>query len=503
MLGPGARPAGTFSARAPVQPMLWFMRSVNSAPAPVLDPGADEVIKEVFLSPRVVDQQAYSEYAAQLRRLLDDTAQQSVQLRAAAQEASLTQAALQRAAADQQPRIDGASRTLAAIEARLAQAERMSQSAQNLEAAAGAQLAALRQGVDQLAQAKLAEVNIRLEKAAREAEDRLRAAEAQANQIIAGAELRARQISQQAAESASQRLSATLEAMLAQHTGPQAMAQLQAQVHSLVHGQVQAQVSAQVQAQVGAQVGAAVQAHVQRVLDARLSPTLIAEVDARATHIERRLEQLSRTSLPDIDLDRAERLLTELTDVTGRASAEAEAAQNALAGAREAADRAGAGAHTAGQSADARAAQLRSLTEQAELVRQLMARSINEAAQQVDELLQQADSVKQTAAAIGPACTRAEERIGATLRQMEVSAATAQAVVGDAGQLVSRLGVLIEQLRPWGPLLLVPEGHELPPVIHDAVEKAKGRIMTEAADISAALNDAAARMARYSASLGR
>jgi F0F1-type ATP synthase membrane subunit b/b' len=407
----------------------------------------------------VVDQQAYSEYAAQLRRLLDDTAQQSVQLRAAAQEASLTQAALQRAAADQQPRIDGASRTLAAIEARLAQAERMSQSAQNLEAAAGAQLAALRQGVDQLAQAKLAEVNIRLEKAAREAEDRLRAAEAQANQIIAGAELRARQISQQAAESASQRLSATLEAMLAQHTGPQAM----------------------VQAQVGAQVGAAVQAHVQRVLDARLSPTLIAEVDARATHIERRLEQLSRTSLPDIDLDRAERLLTELTDVTGRASAEAEAAQNALAGAREAADRAGAGAHTAGQSADARAAQLRSLTEQAELVRQLMARSINEAAQQVDELLQQADSVKQTAAAIGPACTRAEERIGATLRQMEVSAATAQAVVGDAGQLVSRLGA----------------------VIHDAVEKAKGRIMTEAADISAALNDAAARMARYSASLGR
>jgi vacuolar-type H+-ATPase subunit H len=403
-------------------------------------PASDDVIREVFLSPRVIDREAYADYASGLRRLIEESSTSADALRAAAMEAQQAQNALRETAAKHQPKIDQAARTLATVESRLAEAEKLTNLARDTEATIGA----VRQQLDTLAAAKLAEINLRAERIVREAEDRAasirQTAQAESQRLIEQAVTKARQLAEDAITMAERRA-----------------------------------------------------AHIERSAleraDQQIAQRLDQQLLGRTRELESRLDALSQRELPVFDFDRAEDA--------------AHAVEAAVAKSQHLLHDAAARAQRLSDDASNRVIQLQSLTDQAGLVRELLGKTINEATVRVDDLLDKAEGVKQTAAAIAPACSRAEERIAASLRQMEVSAETARAVVGDAGTLVSRLGVLVEQLKPWGPMLITREGEDLPPVIQDAVERARARIMTEAAEISGALSDVSARMARYSTQLGR
>lgn len=139
------------------------------------------VIQEVFLSPRVVDKEAFNDFAASLRRLIEEAAGQAQTLRSASADASAAREALRESAARNGPKVEAATRALAMLEQRAGDAERMLAAAK--DAAAG--LESLRADVDAAARAREAEFEQRLADAARRFEQRALDAEAQAEARLA------------------------------------------------------------------------------------------------------------------------------------------------------------------------------------------------------------------------------------------------------------------------------------------------------------------------------
>ena len=117
-------------------------------------PTAD-VIQDVFLSPRVIDREAFNDYSGALRRLIEEAAHQAEALKAAAVEATQAQTALRETAARHQGRQENVTRALAAIDQRLAEADRLAQAAEQtrrgIEAASAEAQTALTTRTEQLA----------------------------------------------------------------------------------------------------------------------------------------------------------------------------------------------------------------------------------------------------------------------------------------------------------------------------------------------------------------
>lgn len=86
---------------------------------------AAEIAAEVFLSPRVVDQRAFEEFASALRELVDRAAAHAEPLREATDRAERTLTLIRESAARQQSRLDLALKALAALEERSSNVERM------------------------------------------------------------------------------------------------------------------------------------------------------------------------------------------------------------------------------------------------------------------------------------------------------------------------------------------------------------------------------------------
>ncbi|MBY0309096.1 MAG: hypothetical protein K2Q09_10175 [Phycisphaerales bacterium] len=114
-----------------------------------------DAAQDVFLSPRVIDREAFNDYSGALRRLIDEAARQTEALKGAAAEAAQAQVALRETAARYQGRAEHVTRALAAIDHRLAEADRLAQAAEQtrrgiLEASGEAQ-SALGAKTDELA----------------------------------------------------------------------------------------------------------------------------------------------------------------------------------------------------------------------------------------------------------------------------------------------------------------------------------------------------------------
>lgn len=87
---------------------------------------------DIFLSPRVVDRQAFAEFAAQLRSLIDDAALQGETLRAAAEGAQRTRDSLHDAVNANQMKLDMATRALATIDQKSEQTRRLIEGASDI-----------------------------------------------------------------------------------------------------------------------------------------------------------------------------------------------------------------------------------------------------------------------------------------------------------------------------------------------------------------------------------
>ena len=133
-----------------------------------------EAIREVFLSPRVVDREAFNDYSSLLRRLIEDASGHAQALRTAAGDAALAREALREFTGKSQPRLDAAARALELFEKRAAEVESLIDgaraSARGIEAQA-------RDAQDRMARS-MAEFEARLVEHQRRLEDHAAAAEA-------------------------------------------------------------------------------------------------------------------------------------------------------------------------------------------------------------------------------------------------------------------------------------------------------------------------------------
>jgi DNA repair exonuclease SbcCD ATPase subunit len=90
------------------------------------------IADEIFLSPRVVDRQAFNEFAGQLRELIQQAGAQAEGLRTAAAEAQRTRDGLRDAVNANQMKLEMATRALAAIDQKADQTRKMIESAGDL-----------------------------------------------------------------------------------------------------------------------------------------------------------------------------------------------------------------------------------------------------------------------------------------------------------------------------------------------------------------------------------
>ncbi|MFN0010861.1 MAG: hypothetical protein ACKVS8_04370 [Phycisphaerales bacterium] len=129
----------------------------------------DPAIKEVFLSPRVIDREAFNDFAGSLRALIAEGHTQTVALLAAAAEADAAHAAVREVPARHQARLDAATRALASLDERCGQTERLLGAAKD----AACTLEAIRTDADRLIESHTRTVRDRLDQALARTEARL------------------------------------------------------------------------------------------------------------------------------------------------------------------------------------------------------------------------------------------------------------------------------------------------------------------------------------------
>lgn len=470
-------------------------------------PSAGEAISEVFLSPRVVDREAFNDYSSSLRRLIEDASGQAEALRAAGTDAQLAREQLKDIAGKTGPRIDAAIRALTAVEKRADEAQAMVQTAR--DAARGLELlraqteAALADGLSRIeaeAGRRVAAAIERLEEAERRrlalADEHTRAA---VEQIETAAAHVSRHLDQQSA-AASER---------ARAAGAEAEARL-----------------ANVKLELDPRLDEARRAAEQRL------EALARDIEQRAAQTEENLQNLTAR------LDERQVVAWTCANEIHRKLEDATARATALMGLRSPldadADR-GAGEakrpgtvrelletiHRGRDEASLAIGQLRSVVEQAAQARSQLGEAIVGGAGQIDQLRSMADelrvSVDRSLATADAAQStlltrRAElsgllegplaqvhavtdqirEQIGTVVGQVEQSRRASREAAEAAHGLIERLSALLDRVEPWRGVLLEEAGRDagvegLPGPLRAIVQTVRGELAGDVARIALAL----------------
>lgn len=112
-------------------------RGAPGGSAATADPSSSgaPVLAEVFLSPRVIDREAFNDFSASLRRLIEQAGEQAGALRTASEAAAGAQQAIKDLSGKNQPRLEAAVKALTLLDQRAQDAERLVQAAQGAAAA--------------------------------------------------------------------------------------------------------------------------------------------------------------------------------------------------------------------------------------------------------------------------------------------------------------------------------------------------------------------------------
>lgn len=128
-----------------------------------------DVIQEIFLSPRVVDREAFNDFSASLRRLIEQASSQAEALKVASESAISAQNAIRELTGKNHPKIEAAARALAMLDSRAQEADRLVGAARD----AAASLELLRRNTQTAVHQHQSELTGRLEAALKSAEERI------------------------------------------------------------------------------------------------------------------------------------------------------------------------------------------------------------------------------------------------------------------------------------------------------------------------------------------
>lgn len=99
--------------------------SASTLSEPPAGPSGDPALREVFLSPRVVDREAFNDFSGSLRKLIEQAAGQGDSLRQVATEATAAHQQLRELAGKHTTKFELAAKAMAALDERSAKAEQM------------------------------------------------------------------------------------------------------------------------------------------------------------------------------------------------------------------------------------------------------------------------------------------------------------------------------------------------------------------------------------------
>lgn len=483
--------------------------------APAAPSDSPGTVREVFLSPRVIDREAFNEFAGELRRLIEEARTETQTLRSTSAEARSAQDQLKLIAVKSQPKIDAVAKAIAALEDRTHRAEQVTDHSRQAEAAALAAPAGAVRAVDAAAN----QIDRRLEEFRTTLEARLASVAQDAHKSL--------DESQELLRQGEARLEERL------RRGEELLAQRWAAMNSELN-RMQAQAIAgagSVDAQVRAQLDNANArlAEMTRGADER--------VIASWTHVDSLVERLNAAA------QRAESLLgvhvsadSAVAPAPGNGSGPAVAEGTpplAERGASSASpsdspftlahvQHAISASQAATSAGEAIARQLQSLQDQAARTRELLGESILDAARAVDELTVRAAVVTADAERTITTCEATQARTARSLEALQATAAgplreiqSAQSQVetlgtqlvqrinqsrsqareacDEASMLLARLGELLGQLKPWSPLLLDAKQSEIPEPLKQLLASVRGELSSDLNTLAGALHELTAR----------
>lgn len=468
--------------------------SSSGAAVTSLESGPAEVIQEVFLSPRVVDREAFNDFSGSLRKLIEEAAEQRAALREAAAGATTAQQALKDAAGKNQPKLEAAIRALQLLDQRAGDAERALSAA--LEASAGLQAARdeildlARQKGDELAErigslvsageARLTTVLERAEATARarfdELESRARAAEERLAKLLEHAESAASRLGEQAetrvthAEARLTRKMAELEAWSADFLRRCEDRVAEEQDRAAATGQDLMRQAADAHAQ---------------------AESISADLRVLIT----RGESLTAPDAPG-SLSAAIKSAMGLRDETARAASEAaRSIEHARAASAELAD-----------SIAAHSDQIDHLSEVSESLREAVARTLKAAADAEAGLEKRQHALRAAITIplveLNSIGDELRNQLASILAQAQQQHAASKTLREQTGEIMLRLDELVTRLEPWRPLLL--EGAtDVPAPIRDLIQSVRTELGADLRTIAAAMSDVSTRASRLAGGPGR
>jgi hypothetical protein len=447
--------------------------------------GPEDVIREVFLSPRVVDQGAFSDLAGELRRLVADASAHAQALRAAGAEAQVARESLKDITTRSKPQVEAAIRAMQAVEGRASEAQgllstasasmsRLEQLREEIERQTDARVREAERAIEERVSAAARLLDERLIAAQRVLADRLAEGERSLSERVALVESRlAGEVASIEATAAAQRASlearvADLTARMDEHTrgvgqtlndriDASSRAAAQASAEASARATQAAQDAARLSDEAAQRLSAAA-LDSARLLDDRAAETN-RQIEYRMHDAREHCEALFRrvdtkqcetwTSAKDIH-DRLEAMIARAQRVLGQDAAGATDAGAAEAAPSERADASGAGAVEAAPALAARevslselvarlererveaqrvseeaSGRLRALAEQGELVRKQLGEAILSGADQVDHLRSMADELKLSISEALVTCDEAQS--GLVSRHAEAKRALGEA----------------------------------------------------------------------------
>ncbi len=440
------------------------------AEAPV-DTSREQSIREVFLSPKIIDREAFSDYAGQLRQLIETSSGQAEALKSAAMAAQSAQQQMQQAATASQPKLEAAAKVLVAFDGKVRTAEEIIARAELL----GRELLSRHDQATLALDAKITELAQKAEQAARLAEERAATAEASAQMKIAELQARLEAVS----ASVDQQLDSKL-ADLERRTraaGDDAVALADTANTRILKTQEIVQ-------------------HACLDIETRGAETLgrfKGELDTSASHLSTLITEAKIILNPNPEADNTGRFnIATLAQLVTRAE-------------------------QIGDDANFATRQLESVRDQADMARNLLGESVSGAAHSIDSLRSASDQLKaaltsslsRVAKAEGSIRSKADELTAAlripvveaesmadeirinlakSIEQVTAAQTSAARVSAETTAVMTKLTHLVDDLQPWHGLLVEHTPGTMPEPIENIVRQFKGELVRDLSHIAAGMH---------------
>ncbi len=469
---------------------------LSPAPARPVPPSIDRrngPNAEIFLSPRVIDREAFNDYSQSLRKMIEQTTAQADAFRAAAKEAEQAQMGLKELLGRQQAAVGVAVKTIATLEDRSGETSRIFNAAKD----AVATLDQLRGDSGELIGKHLSRLDQRVEEAVRSFEERLALLEAKMSQSLEERIANVTELAVGKANEAAKTLEDTAASAWerlgdAMQTSETRLEEASRQGMLRIRTDQDATISVIEQTKSGVQTMTAdAMSMIRKAAEEATTAVRTARIDtvASAERLEANLVR-ERTAAADT--------IARLEDMLGEAEAVIGAAELASDGEAPVLVPGSLGdllskIEKSQEQAEAALNDTQTLQERADAIRQGLAEEVEAAAAKADTIAANAQQVGETLEKQVEAATKimtTREHLDAIASRAAAAKDLGEKALANVSKSVADLSRLLEQLRPWKSVMFEHSPGQpttLPPALESILDTVRGELSRDLGVIAAGM----------------